>query len=223
MTFTGTVRDHSRRASRGLRARLRGLRGDGGPRRRPGSPSVARQRWPDVGRIVMLHRTGRLAVTDAAVVVAVSAPHRQVAFDAAHFCIDTVKATVPIWKREVWRGGEDWGACHLEGDGPGSEPSALPSGRGPPSVNPSVRLHRASDVDPVAPLHRRPTGRSFGRIHSDLRIPSPTLQPPVHLLHARRGGPFRPPWLALDVDEITHIASQSPDGLGSHLGPPHRR
>ncbi|MHB1913152.1 MAG: molybdopterin converting factor, partial [Acidimicrobiales bacterium] len=40
---------------------------------------------------------------------AVGAPHRGVAFDAARFCIDTLKATVPIWKAEVWEGGRDWG------------------------------------------------------------------------------------------------------------------
>jgi molybdopterin synthase catalytic subunit len=69
----------------------------------------ARSRWPDVGRIALLHRTGPVAIGDSAVVVAVSAPHRGAAFDAARFCIDTLKATVPIWKREAWAGGESWG------------------------------------------------------------------------------------------------------------------
>ncbi len=69
----------------------------------------ARDRWPDVGRIALLHRIGSLEVTEAAVVVAVSAPHRQEAFEAARFCIDAVKATAPIWKREHWAGGVDWG------------------------------------------------------------------------------------------------------------------
>ena len=41
--------------------------------------------------------------------VAASAAHRGDAFDAARFCIDTLKTTVPIWKRERWAGGEDWG------------------------------------------------------------------------------------------------------------------
>ena len=57
----------------------------------------------------MLHRIGRLAVGDAAVVVAVGAPHRDEAFAAARFCIDTLKATVPIWKKESWDGGSSWG------------------------------------------------------------------------------------------------------------------
>ena len=69
----------------------------------------ARTRWPGVGRVALLHRTGPLRVTEPAVVVAVSAPHRGEAFDAARWCIDTLKATVPIWKKETWADGEDWG------------------------------------------------------------------------------------------------------------------
>ena len=69
----------------------------------------ARARWPALGRIAILHRTGALEVTESAVVVAVSAAHRHEAFEAARFCIDEVKATAPIWKREHWAGGVDWG------------------------------------------------------------------------------------------------------------------
>ena len=71
--------------------------------------SEARTRWPSVGRVALLHRTGPLAVTEVSVIVAVSATHRADAFDAARFGIDTLKETVPIWKREVWAGGESWG------------------------------------------------------------------------------------------------------------------
>ena len=74
----------------------------------------ARGRWPVLGRIVLLHRTGVVELADSAVVVAVSAPHRPEAFAAARFCIDTVKATAPIWKRERWAGGESWGRCDHE-------------------------------------------------------------------------------------------------------------
>ena len=73
--------------------------------------SKVRDRWPAVGRVAILHRIGVLEVTEAAVVVAVSAPHRHEAFEAARFCIDEVKATAPIWKREHWAGGVDWGRC----------------------------------------------------------------------------------------------------------------
>lgn len=71
----------------------------------------ARERWPQLGRIVIWHRTGPVALTESAVVVAVSAPHRPEAFEAARYCIDTVKAAAPIWKREVGSGGESWGVA----------------------------------------------------------------------------------------------------------------
>jgi molybdopterin synthase catalytic subunit len=73
-----------------------------------------RERWSQVTRIVLWHRTGPLTVTESSVVVAVAAAHRDQAFDAARFGIDTLKATVPIWKREVWDGGEDWGLAATE-------------------------------------------------------------------------------------------------------------
>lgn len=69
----------------------------------------ARRRWPDLGRIALLHRTGPVGVGESAVVVVVSSPHRDAAFEAARFGIDTLKATVPIWKRETWDGGSSWG------------------------------------------------------------------------------------------------------------------
>jgi len=69
----------------------------------------ARRRWPVVDRVALLHRTGDLALSDVAVAVVVSSPHRADAFDAARYCIDTLKETVPIWKREHWEAGSDWG------------------------------------------------------------------------------------------------------------------
>ena len=68
-----------------------------------------RRRWGDLGRVALLHRVGPVDVSDPAVVVAVSSPHRDAAFEAARYAIDTLKATVPIWKRERWQGGESWG------------------------------------------------------------------------------------------------------------------
>ena len=70
--------------------------------------SEMRQRWPDIVRVVLAHRTGPLKLGESSVVVAVSSPHRPEAFEAGRFGIDTLKATVPIWKREVWKDGEDW-------------------------------------------------------------------------------------------------------------------
>ncbi len=71
----------------------------------------ARRRTPATGRLALLHRTGRLVVGETSVVVVASAPHRDDAFVVARWCIDTLKATVPIWKRESWEGGEDWSVC----------------------------------------------------------------------------------------------------------------
>jgi len=68
----------------------------------------ARRRWPAIDRVALLHRVGDLDLSDASVAVVVSSPHRPEAFDAARFCIDTLKETVPIWKREHWVGGSDW-------------------------------------------------------------------------------------------------------------------
>jgi molybdopterin synthase catalytic subunit len=71
-----------------------------------------RRQLPEVGRVALWHRTGALAVTDVAVVVAVSSAHRDAAFEGARWAIDEVKATAPIWKREHWDGGrDDWGRC----------------------------------------------------------------------------------------------------------------
>ncbi len=70
--------------------------------------AAARERWPVVRAIAVHHRIGTVRIGEPAVVVAVSAPHRREAFDAAQFCIDAVKRTVPMWKREVWRGGSSW-------------------------------------------------------------------------------------------------------------------
>jgi molybdopterin synthase catalytic subunit/molybdopterin converting factor small subunit len=64
-------------------------------------------RWPVV-RVAVVHRTGRLKVGEASVGIAVSSPHRAEAFEAARYAIDTLKLTVPIWKKEIWEGGEAW-------------------------------------------------------------------------------------------------------------------
>jgi len=68
----------------------------------------ARRRWPVIERLALLHRVGDLALSEASVAVVASSPHRPEAFDAARFCIDTLKETVPIWKREHWADGSDW-------------------------------------------------------------------------------------------------------------------
>lgn len=77
----------------------------------------AARRWPET-RLVMAHRTGRMDIGDASVVVVASSPHRLEAFQACQFGIDTLKQTVPIWKKEVFLDGSAW----REGVLPGSTP-----------------------------------------------------------------------------------------------------
>lgn len=115
VTFSGHARDHSPGRDGVERLHYEAYEGEVIPRFALVVAEL-RRRWPDVGKVAMLHRVGDLDVTDVAVVVAVSAPHRDVAFDAARFGIDELKATAPIWKRETWRGGEDWG---LDATSPG--------------------------------------------------------------------------------------------------------
>ncbi|NJN21535.1 MAG: molybdenum cofactor biosynthesis protein MoaE [Leptolyngbya sp. RL_3_1] len=74
-----------------------------------------RQQWDDITRIVIHHRTGRLAVGEISVLVAVGSPHRGEAFAACQYGIDTLKHNAPIWKKEHWQDGStSWvsiGAC----------------------------------------------------------------------------------------------------------------
>jgi molybdopterin synthase catalytic subunit len=69
------------------------------------------ERWP-VQKILIHHRTGLLNVGEVPVVIAVSAAHRDAAFDACRYIIDTLKQTVPIWKKESFEDGDVWVAAH---------------------------------------------------------------------------------------------------------------
>jgi len=64
-------------------------------------------RWPAV-RIALAHRVGRLAIGEAAVMIAAAAPHRAEAFEACRFAIDTLKKSAPIWKKEFATSGAYW-------------------------------------------------------------------------------------------------------------------
>jgi molybdopterin synthase catalytic subunit len=108
VSFCGTARDHAE-GRPGVQALTYEAYEEAAVARLADVAAEARHRWPMIGRVALLHRTGDLAIGDVAVLVAVAAPHRAEAFDAARFCIDTVKAAVPIWKRERWAGGDDWG------------------------------------------------------------------------------------------------------------------
>lgn len=108
VSFAGTVRDNAegRDGVTGLEYEAYAEQAE---RRMLAIATGARRRWPQLGRLAVLHRLGSLTVGDTSVVVVASAPHREEAFAAARYCIDTVKATVPIWKRETWSGGSGWG------------------------------------------------------------------------------------------------------------------
>jgi molybdopterin synthase catalytic subunit len=114
VVFSGTARDHAGDRAGVTRLEYEAYEEQAVPRLEA-IAAEARSRWPEIGRLALLHRTGVVPVGESAVVVVASAPHRAAAFEAARFAIDALKATVPIWKREVWDGGESWGldAQHL--------------------------------------------------------------------------------------------------------------
>jgi molybdopterin synthase catalytic subunit len=58
--------------------------------------------------VAIQHRTGRLEIGETSLLVAVSSAHRKEAFEACHALVDRFKEVVPIWKKEVWEGGEEW-------------------------------------------------------------------------------------------------------------------
>ena len=105
VVFEGVVRDHARgkqvryleydvyeeMAEQQIRAIITG----------------AQKRW-GVERVAVAHRFGRLEIGEASVIIAVASPHRSEAFDACRYIIDTLKSTVPIWKKEVATDGEEW-------------------------------------------------------------------------------------------------------------------
>lgn len=66
----------------------------------------------EIANVGIVHRTGRLEIGETSVVISVAAPHRKDAFAACEWLIRELKRTVPIWKKEVYAGGEQW----IEGD-----------------------------------------------------------------------------------------------------------
>ncbi|MGI9590806.1 MAG: molybdenum cofactor biosynthesis protein [Myxococcota bacterium] len=105
VTFIGAVRDHARGA------RIRHLEYEAYPgmaeQEMERICAAAAERWPGV-RVAIAHRVGHLEIGDLAVVIAAAAPHRGEAFEACRFAIDTLKETVPIWKKEFAESGEYW-------------------------------------------------------------------------------------------------------------------
>jgi molybdopterin synthase catalytic subunit len=107
--FTGAVRDHTQ-GKKVVQLEFEAY----APMAIAEMHKIARQifeKW-DITKFSMHHRTGILQVGELAVVIAVSAPHRKAAFEACQYAIDTLKQTVPIWKKEFFEDGEVWVAAH---------------------------------------------------------------------------------------------------------------
>ncbi len=124
VTFVGTVRDHAEGRAGVVSLEYEAYLEQAVPRLQKVA-EAARRRWPELGRLALLHRVGLLEVGEPSVVVVASAPHRASAFEAARYCIDTLKATVPIWKKETWDEGTGWGT--------GAQPVAMVGGLPPPA------------------------------------------------------------------------------------------
>ncbi len=105
VSFVGNVRDHARGHS------IEYLEYEAYPemaeREMDKIVAQASEQWPGT-RVAIAHRIGRLEIGEAAVVVVAVAPHRAEAFQACRFAIDTLKLTVPIWKKEMATDGEYW-------------------------------------------------------------------------------------------------------------------
>ncbi|MGN8645284.1 molybdenum cofactor biosynthesis protein MoaE [Gracilibacillus sp. HCP3S3_G5_1] len=69
--------------------------------------------WPDT-KVAITHRIGSLEISEIAVVIAVSSPHRKPAYEANQYAIERIKQIVPIWKKEQWEDGEAWIGDQLE-------------------------------------------------------------------------------------------------------------
>jgi molybdopterin synthase catalytic subunit len=103
--FQGVVRDNARGK------RVRYLEYDAYPEmaeQQMASIAVEVERRWHTGNVALVHRIGRLEIGECSVVVVVACPHRGEAFEACRYAIDTLKTTVPIWKKEVAEDGEEW-------------------------------------------------------------------------------------------------------------------
>jgi molybdopterin synthase catalytic subunit len=105
VTFQGVVRDNARGKQ------VRSLEYDAyiemAEQQMAQIAAEAEARWED-STVAMIHRIGRLEIGECSVAVVVACPHRGEAFEACRYAIDTLKSTVPIWKKEIYTDGEEW-------------------------------------------------------------------------------------------------------------------
>jgi len=96
--------------------------------------ATAREKFP-IDRVAIAHRLGRLEIGETSVFIAVSSPHRSAAFDACRFAIDTLKRTVPIWKKEYFEDGAVWADGELPPVQPNSAAVARADTLAPPPIH----------------------------------------------------------------------------------------
>jgi molybdopterin synthase catalytic subunit len=106
VAFHGVVRDHSD-GGRGVRYLEYEAYPEMAEAQMRAIGAEIKRRW-NIEHVAMVHRIGRVEIGEASVVIAVASPHRGEAFDACEYAIDTLKATVPIWKKEFFADGEVW-------------------------------------------------------------------------------------------------------------------
>lgn len=149
VAFAGTTRSHGLTPEGGVRTGVTQLdyeayEGPALERMATIAASVLDQ-WSDCGAVVVAHRLGPVPLGESSVLVVVATPHREAAFAATRYAIDTTKATVPIWKREHHAGGVDWGADTTSlVDPPDAVPPADPGGGA--VVRPSTAVADTGDA-----------------------------------------------------------------------------
>jgi molybdopterin synthase catalytic subunit len=109
--FLGTTRAETSKVGKTLIALDYDAYGEMARKQMEQMAAAARERWP-IERVAILHRTGRVKVGEPSVVIGVSCAHRAPAFEACRWLIDSLKAEVAIWKKEVW---EDGSTCWVNG------------------------------------------------------------------------------------------------------------
>jgi molybdopterin synthase catalytic subunit len=107
--FIGTVRDHTQ-GRRVTRLEFEAFAPMAIAEMRKIAETIV-ERWHTQG-VAIHHRVGSLDIGEIAVIIAVATPHRAAAFAACQYAIDTLKETVPIWKKEIFEDGEVWVAAH---------------------------------------------------------------------------------------------------------------